>query len=82
MAARTERHSRMQCASGKFTTTRQKTMEKGALDSAEAQEVIERMKLSELIASMKIDDGDTAMMIALFFEGKKFLTHTQRLRRL
>ena len=57
-------------------------MEKGALDSAEAQEVIERMKLSELIASMKIDDGDTAMMIALFFEGKKFLTHTQRLRRL
>ena len=45
-------------------------MEKGTLDSEEAQEVINRMKLSELIESMKISDGDTAMLMALFFEGK------------
>lgn len=45
-------------------------MEKGTLDSEEAQEVINRMKLSELIESMKISDGDTAMLAALFFEGK------------
>lgn len=44
-------------------------MEKGALDSDEAQEVIHSMRLSELVTSMKIADGDSAVAMALYFEG-------------
>ncbi len=44
-------------------------MEKGALDSAEAQEAVERMKLSELITSMNIADTDSALALSLYFEG-------------
>ena len=44
-------------------------MEKGALDSSEAQEEIERMKLSELITSMNIADTDSALALSLYFEG-------------
>ncbi|MBQ2617032.1 MAG: sel1 repeat family protein, partial [Synergistaceae bacterium] len=44
-------------------------MEKGALDSDEAQEVIHSMRLSELVTSMKIADTDSAVAMALYFEG-------------
>ena len=46
-----------------------KQMEKGSLDSEEAQEVVRRMKLSDLITSMKIADGESAMALSLYFEG-------------
>ena len=44
-------------------------MEKGRLDSAEVQEIIRRMNLQELFTAMNISDTDTAMVMALFFEG-------------
>ena len=44
-------------------------MEKGSLDSGEAQEVVHRMKLSDLITSMNIADGESAMALSLYFEG-------------
>ena len=44
-------------------------MEKGALDSEEAQEIVNRMKLSDLITSLKIEDSGSAMAVALYFEG-------------
>ena len=44
-------------------------MEKGSLDSEEAQEVVRRMKLSDLIASMNIADSESAMALSLYFEG-------------
>lgn len=44
-------------------------MEKGALDSQEAQNEINRMKLAGLITAMNISDSDTAMLMAMFFEG-------------
>ena len=44
-------------------------MEKGSLDSEEAQDVVRRMKLSDLITSMNIADGESAMALSLYFEG-------------
>lgn len=44
-------------------------METGALDSEEAQDVIHRMKLSELAEAMNIADGNSAVAMALYFEG-------------
>lgn len=44
-------------------------MEKGQLNSSEAQEMIHKMGLEELIASIKISDKDSALVMALYFEG-------------
>ena len=44
-------------------------MEKGELDSSEAQEMIRKMGLQELIAKMKISDKDSALVMALYFDG-------------
>lgn len=44
-------------------------MEKGSLDSEEAQEVVNRMNLSGLITSMNIKDTDSAFALSLYFEG-------------
>ena len=44
-------------------------MEKGALDSDEAQETVHRMKLDDLVTSMNIADGNSAVAMALYFEG-------------
>ena len=46
-----------------------KQMEKGSLDSEEAQDVVRRMKLSDLITSMNIADNESAMALSLYFEG-------------
>lgn len=44
-------------------------MEKGALSSKEAQDFVNRLKLSELMTSLNISDKDNAEALALFFEG-------------
>lgn len=44
-------------------------MEKGELDSSEAQKMIRKMGLQELIAKMKISDKDSALVMALYFDG-------------
>lgn len=44
-------------------------MEKGELDSSESQEMIQKMGLQELIAKMKISDKDSALVMALYFDG-------------